>query len=397
MGRKPTRWTNLPPGMRARPRGQKVHYYLDTGEKPRREIPLGSDYVQAVSKWAQLTSRPAPVAAAGPVTFVDAVEGRGKVAGYRKEVLPKKAPRTQQDNEAELEWLLKFFGNPPAPLEAIEPVHIQQYLDWRLEAARELAQQKNAGRREAGRAELPIEPDVGHVRANREKALFSHIWNYARRKGLTKLPNPCAGVKGHDEEGRDAVPDEVLVGRVLAEADRPLAFAMRLAGIIGQRPADVRRLSETDIEGPILRDGEEPERKRGVLKVQQGKTKMKLRIVIDGALAELLLEIRACKRQIAAERAEAGDPVVHTLMLLVREDGQPLTKDMIRSRFDDARLRAGVKKDLFQFRDFRAKVATEVDEAEGTRAAQALLGHTTESMTVTYIRRKVGKKVRTGK
>lgn len=388
MGRKPTRWTNLPPGMRARPRGQKVHYYLDTGEKPRREIPLGSDYVQAVSKWAQLTSRPAPVAAAGPVTFVDAVEGRGKVAGYRKDVLPKKAPRTQQDNEAELEWLLKFFGNPPAPLEAIEPVHIQQYLDWRLEAARELAQQKNAGRREAGRAELPIEADVGHVRANREKALFSHIWNYARRKGLTKLPNPCAGVKGHDEEGRDAVPDEVLVGRVLAEADRPLAFAMRLADIIGQRPADVRRIQETHIRGAIP---------GGVLMVQQGKTRAKLRIVIEGALADLLLEIRAYKRQIAAERAEAGEPVVHTLMLLVREDGQPLTKDMIRSRFDDARERAGVKKDLFQFRDFRAKVATEVDEAEGTRAAQALLGHTTESMTVTYIRRKVGKKVRTGK
>jgi integrase len=70
---------------------------------------------------------------------------------------------------------------------------------------------------------------------------------------------------------------------------------------------------------------------------------------------------------------------------------------MLRSRFDDARERAGVQKDLFQFRDYRAKVATEVDEAEGTRAAQALLGHTTESMTVTYIRHKVGRKVRSRK
>jgi hypothetical protein len=47
VGRKPSRWSNLPKGMRARPRGQKIFYYLDTGEKPRREIPLGSDYVQA--------------------------------------------------------------------------------------------------------------------------------------------------------------------------------------------------------------------------------------------------------------------------------------------------------------------------------------------------------------
>lgn len=384
MGRKPTRWMNLPKGMRARERGQKVHYYLDTGEKPRREIPLGSDYVQAVAKWAELTSKPAPTVDA-PVTFVDVVDGRGKVVGYRKEALPKKAPRTQQDNEAELEWLQKFFGDPPAPLEAIEPVHIQQYLDWRIEAARALAEEKNAQRRKDGRPEQPIPPDIGHVRANREKALFSHIWNYARRKGLTKLPNPCAGIKGHGEDGRDVLPDDELVARVQQEADKPLQFAMRLADIVGQRPADVLRVSETDIAGAVP---------GGVLKVRQGKTQAKLRIMIEGALADLLLEIRAYKRAIAREREEAGKPVVHTLKLLVREDGQPLTTGMLRSRFDDARERAGVKKDLFQFRDYRAKVATEVDEQRGTREAQALLGHTTEGMTADYIRHKVGKLVR---
>lgn len=384
MGRKPTRWSNLPKGMRARPRGNLIHYYLDTGANPRREIPLGSDYVQAVAKWAELTSKPAPVAS-GPVTFLDTVNGRGKVAGYRKEALPKKAPRTQQDNEAELEFLMQFFGDPPAPLEQIEPVHIQQYLDWRIERARELAEARNAARKRADRPELPIPQDVGHVRANREKALFSHIWNYARRKGLTKLPNPCAGVKGHDEDGRDAVPDEVLVERVLAQADKPLEFAMRLADIIGQRPADVLRCSETDVEGEVP---------GGTLHVRQGKTRMKLRIVIEGALAELLLEIRSYKREIARERAAAGKPVVHTLKLLVREDGQPLSAGMLRTRFDDARERAGVKKDLFQFRDYRAKVGTETDEVAGTKAAQAILGHTTEGMTVSYIRHKVGKKVR---
>jgi integrase len=85
--------------------------------------------------------------------------------------------------------------------------------------------------------------------------------------------------------------------------------------------------------------------------------------------------------------------VVHTMALLVNEKGEKLTANMLRNRFDDARERAGVKKDLFQFRDFRAKVATETDEAQGTRAAQALLGHTTEGMTADYIRHKVGKKV----
>lgn len=33
---------------------------------------------------------------------------------------------TQGDNEAEKVWLLKFFDDPPAPLDAIEPVHIRK-------------------------------------------------------------------------------------------------------------------------------------------------------------------------------------------------------------------------------------------------------------------------------
>jgi integrase len=371
MGRRPSRWSNLPKGMRARPRGNLVHYYLDTGEKPRREIPLGSDYVLAVQKWAELTSRPAPAGAV--VTWLDAVKG------YRKDVLPTKAARTQQDNEKEFGWLAKFFGDPPAPLDSIEPSHIRQYMKWRVQQARALAEAKNAERRREKRPEQQIPADYGHVRANREKALFSHVWNYARGEGLTSKPNPCAGIHGFTEEGRETAPDADLVQRVQDQADKPLQFAMRLADIIGQRPADVLRVSEKHIKGEVP---------GGILEVQQGKTKAKLRIVIEGLLADLLLEIRAWKKALEQERK------VYAMALLVNDQGKALTKNMLRDRFDDARLRAGVKKDLFQLRDYRAKVATETDEAAGTRAAQALLGHTTEGMTADYIRHKVGKKVR---
>lgn len=382
MGRKPSRWSNLPKGMRARPRGQLVHYYLDTGAKPRVEIPLGSDYVQAVAKWAELTSRPAPVVAAPP-TFVDAVDGLGDVLGYRKEVLPGKAARSQQDNEKELGWLLKFFGDPPAPLDSIEPTHIHQYMKWRIKAAKALAEEKNALRAKKDLPPLPIPANHGHVRANREKSLFSHIWNYARAEGLTKLPNPCAGIHGFTETGRDASPDAELVQLVVQAArdggDRPMEFALRLADIIGQRPADVRRIGEKHIKGEIP---------GGILEVQQGKTKVKLRIVIEGMLAELLLEMRAFKKAIQAKHK------LYAMAMLVNEKGQPLGKDAIRDRFDKARARAGVKKELFQIRDLRAKVATETDEVDGVRAAQAMLGHTTEAMTASYIRHKVGRKVR---
>jgi len=183
MGRRPTRWMNLPLGMRARPRGRLIHYYLDTGGKPRKEVPLGSDYVLAVQKWAELTCRKTPIKVSG--TFAEVVEH------YWANVIPTKAPRTQADNEAEKVWLLKFFNDPPAPLDAIEPSHIRKYMDWRVREARKAAQARNEQRRVEGKPAIPIPAKHGQVRANREKALISHVWNYAREQGFTKAPTPA--------------------------------------------------------------------------------------------------------------------------------------------------------------------------------------------------------------
>lgn len=45
---------------------------------------------------------------------------------------------------------------PPAPLDAIEPLHIRRYLDWRVKEARKAAEVRNAARRSAGRPIPPI-------------------------------------------------------------------------------------------------------------------------------------------------------------------------------------------------------------------------------------------------
>jgi len=147
---------------------------------------------------------------------------------------------------------------------------------------------------------LPIPPKFGQVRANREKALFSHVWNYAREQGFTKAPNPCLGIKGFREYGRDAYVDDELLATVMEHAVQPLQFALRLAHLTGQRPGDVLRMSEADISG-------------GVLRVKQGKTKMKLRIVIEGALKVLLDEMAAYKT------AQTPKTKVRVLSLLVNE------------------------------------------------------------------------------
>jgi integrase len=220
------------------------------------------------------------------------------VAAYRRDVLPLKASATQQGNEVELTFLMRFFdvGNP-APLDEIQPVHIRQYMRWRVNEARRLALAKHPDK--------PVSDTIGQVRANQEKALFSHIWNYARGEGLTAMTNPCAGIKGYREEGRDTAPDDALVQRVYETADQPLRFALRLAELTGQRPTDVRTMHEGQISS-------------GELHIKQGKTGARLRIVIEGALAQLLDEIAAYKEQVYAQHSS----LVRSNALLVTEQGR---------------------------------------------------------------------------
>lgn len=326
--------------MRARTRGNKVHYYFDTGGKPRREIPLGSDYSLAVKKWTEFQiDQPEPPGAT-ELTF------RVVAERYVREMLPGKAPRTQADNIKELASLYQFFDNPPALLDSIQPRHIRQYLDLRGKTAK--------------------------IRANREKALFSHIFNMARSWGLTTQTNPCAGIKGFTETGRKSIyVEDSAFAAVYKVASQPLKDAMDLAYLTGQRPADVLKMAETDIS-------------EGALSVTQQKTKAKLRISIEGELVGLVSRIMARKSTFK----------VRCLSLIVNDDGSRLTYNMLRNHFDAAREAAGVGKEGFQFRDLRAKAATDKAESSGDiRQAQLQLGHATVAMTEQYTRQRKGQKV----
>lgn len=335
MGRRPSN-PNAVPRLRPRKRGRKVWWYYDHGIGPdgkRHEEALGADYAKAIARWAQLEGlrkEDAPVV----VTFRDVADI------YRREEIPKKAPATQKDNARELGRLLAFFDDPPAPLDAIEPQHVRQYMRWRKDAP---------------------------VRANREKALLSHIWNFARDNGYTALANPCAGIKGNPETGRDVYVEDDAYRAAWEAASEPLRDALDLAYLTGQRPADVRRMDERDI-----RDG--------FLHLRQGKTGKLLRVAVEGELAAVLARIAARKAAL----------VVRSTRLLVGMDGQPLTKDELRGAFDRARKASG---QTFQLRDLRAKAGTDKADAADVRAAQQQLGHTTIGMTMHYVRRRRGDKV----
>ena len=135
----------------------KVWYHVG-GSAPRIWTKLSNDRAEALRLWAQLEGTKEDDSS----KLFSVIASR-----YVREIYPSKAIRTRKDNDKELVNLLKVFGH--MPIDAIMPMHIRQYMDLRGQTAK--------------------------VRANREKALFSHIFNKAREWGYTASQNPCQGVK----------------------------------------------------------------------------------------------------------------------------------------------------------------------------------------------------------
>lgn len=355
MGRKRSSNPGLPPRMRRRAKGKKHFYYYDAGGKPRREIPLGSDYLVAIQKWAELEK-------VGQHSVQEQTTFREVAERYVAHVLPTKAARTQRDNLTELRWLYRFFDDPPAPLHTIRPVHVRQYMDWRTDNGK-----------------------TARTRANRERALLSHIWNYARERGLTDAPNPTTGVHGFAEAGRQVYFEEEVYQAIYHQACKPIRDAMDLAYLTGQRPADVLAMTQVKI-------------RKGALEIRQAKTGHPLRMRMTdeaGKPNELGLLVERLRQQ-----ATTGN--VHNLQLIQNESGQPLSHQALIKRFRKARTRAAAaaeaagKRELqqeiagVQFRDLRAKAGTDKAASQDYSAAQRQLGHTSPAMTQRYIRHRKG-------
>lgn len=338
---------DLPPRMLRRSKNLKngerwVGYYYNGRDEigRRKEIPLGSDLSEAKRKWAELECKPAP-ADTGLMKHV--------FDRYVRDIIPTKAPRTQKDNEKELKQLRAVFDT--APIDAITPHHVAQYRDKR----------------------------TAKVRANRELALLSHIFNMAREWGYTARENPCRGVRKNKEQPRSFYADDAVWAAVYTCACAELQDAMDVAYLTGQRPADVLKMRLADIDGTAIT-------------VRQNKTGKLLRIQLNddtGArtqLGQLVDKIRSRPRKISS------------MSLVALPSGQPMNVYTLRSRFDaarDAAAKAAVPEIAdrvrqFQFRDIRPKAASEIGDLGD---ASKLLGHTDKQITNTVYRR-VGERVK---
>lgn len=324
MGRKPTRNLNMPTRMRARVRNGTPYYTYDQGGKPRKEIPLGMDYLLAVQKWAEMhEAKPAE-----KLTIAWAI-GKYRASPAFDEV----SLGTQADYGFALDKLVAAFGD--APLDEVRPSHVTLYLDKRGMESKH--------------------------RALREKAVLSMIFTWAIARDYCAT-NPVAAIKTKRLPGRKAVyiTDEMLEA-VYQKASPAMRDALDLAYYLGQRPADVLKLTEADIRG-------------GAFDFSQNKTGKGMVIEAGGELEALIKRMN--------ERKSAYP--IRRLQLLVDESGQPMTKAKLRSRFEAARDAAGFDGAQFQFRDLRRKAASDLRDQVGIEAAQALLGHSSVVMTEHY-------------
>ena len=299
----------------------KVWYHV-SGTQPRIWSKLSSDRAEALRLWAMRES----VQEDESSRLFSIIAKR-----YMREIFPTKSVRTQQDNTKELTNLLKVFGH--MPIDRIQPMHIREYMDIRGQVAR--------------------------IRANREKALFSHIFNKAREWGYTSTQNPCQGVKGFKEHGRDRYVTDEEFELVKQHAHYTVADAMDIALLTGQRPADVLKIKRSDIHD-------------GALWIIQNKTGTRLGIEITGELAAVIARI--------TQRL----PATSGRYLIQDDNGHPISQLALRARFDKARKAADVS---FQFRDLRAKAATDTDDLAHS---QQLLAHKNRDMTEHYVRARKG-------
>lgn len=314
-------------------RSGKVYYYLDTGAKPRKEIPLGDDYIVALRKYAEHYE----IAKTESPSFGDVM------TKYEVDVMPTLATSTQRTHKHDMKHLRAKFND--APLDQIKPMHIREFLDIHRDKP---------------------------TTANRCKRLFSTLWNHARGWGYTDAENPCTGIMGHALKKREVYVTDEVYDAVRAHASEALREAMDFSYLTGQRPGDALKARMDDIED-------------GTLAIAQGKTGKRLRIAIVGQLADLIARIQVRK---------AGHKTVHAQILMAR-DGQPMTKQILRDHFAAAKTAAAEKHPElakaikeFWFYDLRAKAADDTSAERGEQAASDLLGH--DSIKTTrkhYLRR----------
>ncbi len=291
-----------------------------------KRVNLGRDYGEAMRRWASIVN---------PATEVGTVAAL--IDWYLVEVAPKKAPRTYADNLKEAEHLKKGLGH--IPYSQLKPHHVAIYRDERGKDA--------------------------PVRANREKALLSHVYTKAMERGAVDF-NPCKGIKRNPEKPRERMIEDHEYQAVYGCADISVQRMMMLIYRTCQRPEDLIKVGIANIKR-VEHQGKEVR----VLRIKQSKTGKTVDIILAGDLLDLV--------DTHLNAQTVWPTFVHT------RAGKRYTYSGLVAMF--RRYLQKVKLTDFGMYDLKAKGATDMYRAGvSLEHIQQLLGHESVTTTEVYIK-----------
>lgn len=328
--------TGTHPRLRARTRRRKngkvvVYYFYDATAEGGGEIALGTDYAQAVARWTEINER----GTTEPTTTGTLEEA---FTQWENEVLPGYASaETKRGYAKSLRMMRPAFSE--ATWDQVDMPTIKAYLKKR----------------------------TAKTQGNREMALLSVIWNWARGEGLVSIPWPAAGMerskwKNKEKPRRMKVQDAVYAA-IYAEASQHIKDCMDLGSVTGMRL--------TDCITVLMPRG-------AVLELEASKT---------GKEAEWELNLSAVLPGLVERRKALGAP---HLMLLSTANGRPVTQAALRYGWDTARAIAAQKADerddkelaaairALYLRDMRKRAAQKAGSLE---EAAELLQHSDKRLT----------------
>ena len=316
MGRRRTKDQGLPKRVYLR---SGTYWYVDYLGKWHK---LGRSFREAMIVWSTIAHEDSPVR-----TMNDLIDR------YMKEVAPKKAEATYQDNQKQAKLLKAAFGK-------LRPVTITartvyQYMD--------------------------IRGKKSQTRANRDVALLSHMFTKAIRWGVVDK-NPCKGVERFKEKPRERyiTDDEYFVFRAIAGDMLAVYMDFKLLSGLRQRDILKMRLDQLHDEG---------------IHVQVSKTGKRIIIQWTEALTDAVEAIKQLRRRVGS------------LYLFATRAGQPYTSSGFASiwqRRMRKALKDGVLTERFTEHDLRAKTASDTNL---THAAE-LLAHGDTMVTDRHYRQR---------
>jgi len=309
----------------------RVYWFYDMRPEGEKDLPLGSDYDEAIKRWDEIHNRKPRIAG----TLQEAFDR------FKRDVLPGMSAGNRKNYTAHLRALEPVFG--PATWDMVGRPELRQYYDARSKKGL----------------------------AAKEIKAVSFVWNHALEWGLTRLPNPAQGMRLKGYGAREMDVTDELFAAVYAEAEQPLRDCMDLITATGMRLGDALKLGLAAVVGEALHFKAGKTGKRAEFQISESQ-------VLPG-----LIERRKALRQ-----------AVHVL-LLSDTDGQMLTPAKLRTMWERARERAAVKaatagqpetaaqiRGLY-LRDMRkraANLAGDIDEAA------KLLQHSSKRLTETHYR-----------